>query len=68
MRDEETHGLRLLLTWYDALDMMNLCAKGVGLPLSDELRLYLYIISEGHAGCLAALMGSLYCDMLLNDA
>lgn len=54
-----SHGLHLLLSQHEAFDMMHKYVNGVGLPLSEELMLYLYIISEGHAGCLAALMGTL---------
>ena len=54
-----SHGLRLLLNQDEAFDMMRKYVDSVGLPLTTELMSYLYTVSEGHAGCLAALVGIL---------
>lgn len=58
MRQEES-SLHVLLSYEEAMDMINLKMRMVGKPISKDLMDCLYSVSEGHAGCLAALMSIL---------
>lgn len=55
----EESTLHILLKHEEASDMMKRHVRAIGPPMSKDLMDRLYVISEGHAGCLAALMVAL---------